>query len=584
MLQLLIFRFLLAKLQLKHTLAQKLPRKIEEALDSLPVDIREAYDKFFQDEDDELMYEVLSWIFYARRPMLMDELREALAVGRGDSELRADSLPSPDFLIEECRSLVTFDEDRGSVDFSHATVREYLETQKIAYLLKPEDLTEVLLTYLSFDVLKLPVHHDYELERRLDSYKLSRYAAKWWPGYTRGQGERNPEVQRLILKIFGSPDHIDSMLQIAAARIEHPTAITLLHFAAAHDLKLICEWLCGGFGHAGRRDAGVFDRKLSLGARKTGQFGTVHSRNGFDETPLHLAARNGNVEILNLLVASGADVNVASSKSEYVAPLHLAVLEGHDECVNTLIKYGADLECLSRYWRETPLLLASYLGRVATVGSLLDAKANVHASVASFDETGIMWALHSPNPASVIRLLLSAGAEINQVDREGRTAIHYALELLPVRHCKDVLALLVEGGADVNVACMVTGDTPLHLAAKLDIAVNRHLSTIRDENLQRDRFASKLENAEQGMIVVDPVSERELFDIVRLLLQAHARPSAWNLDGETPLHCSVKARNASVSYLLLSFMGGQVDFTMDSIGDQDFLDIISRDVLREASY
>jgi len=66
-----------------------------------------------------------------------------------------------------------------------------------------------------------------------------------------------------------------------------------------------------------------------------------------------------------------------------------------------------------------------------------------------------------------------------------------------------------------------------------------------------------------------------------LLLQVHAWPSAKNLDGKTPLYCSVKAMNASVSYMLLSFMGGQVDFTTDSIGEQHFLDMMSRDILKD---
>ena len=39
--------------------------------------------------------------------------------------------------------------------------------------------------------------------------------------------------------------------------------------------------------------------------------------------------------------------------------------------------------------------------------------------------------------------------------------------------------------------------------------------------------------------------------------------------------------NASVSYILLSFMGGQVNFATDSIGDQHFLDMMSRDILKD---
>ena len=52
------------------------------------------------------------------------------------------------------------------------------------------------------------------------------------------------------------------------------------------------------------------------------------------DTPLHTAARNGNVEIVRILLANGSDVNVKNADGK--TPLHLAVEEGYEEIVALL--------------------------------------------------------------------------------------------------------------------------------------------------------------------------------------------------------------------------------------------------------
>jgi ankyrin repeat protein len=57
------------------------------------------------------------------------------------------------------------------------------------------------------------------------------------------------------------------------------------------------------------------------------------------QSPLHMAARDGNVELVRLLIARGAFINVLDSTR--VTPLHLAAANGHLDVVQILIRAGA---------------------------------------------------------------------------------------------------------------------------------------------------------------------------------------------------------------------------------------------------
>ena len=59
-------------------------------------------------------------------------------------------------------------------------------------------------------------------------------------------------------------------------------------------------------------------------------------------TPLHLAAKYGHKEIVEILIANGADINAKDDDGE--TPLHKAAWERHEEIAKFLISHGADVE------------------------------------------------------------------------------------------------------------------------------------------------------------------------------------------------------------------------------------------------
>ncbi|XP_054425485.1 ankyrin repeat domain-containing protein 61 [Pteronotus mesoamericanus] len=151
------------------------------------------------------------------------------------------------------------------------------------------------------------------------------------------------------------------------------------------------------------------------GAQVNAQAGDGHGH-----SPLHLAVRYATSPVLSLLAQSGAQVNAMNESS--MTPLHMAAGTLNEEMMETLIACGADVNCAVPSTGNTALKLAvctvsSKAGRVLAAG------------------------------LSCIRLLLSHGAKVNAQDQNGQTALHEAC--LAGREA--VISLLLEFEANINI-------------------------------------------------------------------------------------------------------------------------------------
>ena len=94
----------------------------------------------------------------------------------------------------------------------------------------------------------------------------------------------------------------------------------------------------------------------------------VDSKSKYGDTPLRIAAINGQKEIATLLITKGADVN-AKDFTFGRTLLHIAAREGHKEIVELLIAKGADVNAMDKDG-NTPLDLAIHLKRTDTAALL----------------------------------------------------------------------------------------------------------------------------------------------------------------------------------------------------------------------
>jgi hypothetical protein len=101
----------------------------------------------------DLAKRVLSWIFYAPRPMGVEEVQHALAVDPNQSYFDRDRLIDQETILSVCAGLITIDRERNIIRLSHQTVQEHLRSiQNDLFPKGQEYITKTCLTYLTFDL------------------------------------------------------------------------------------------------------------------------------------------------------------------------------------------------------------------------------------------------------------------------------------------------------------------------------------------------------------------------------------------------------------------------------------------------
>lgn len=151
----------------------------------------------------------------------------------------------------------------------------------------------------------------------------------------------------------------------------------------------------------------------------------------------------------------------------------------------------ADLNSLLRTNHRLASLLETSINKLAV--------ADVHSRHFKWPwRTKLIWAADRGYTGLVKRLLKHCD-NISYQDDTKRTALHTAID----NGHEEIVRLLLEGGADVTLQCRGHGRTPLHVAT---------------------------------------VSRLGTVEMVEMLLEKGANPSAEDIYGYTPLHCALRFR------------------------------------------
>jgi ankyrin repeat protein len=150
-------------------------------------------------------------------------------------------------------------------------------------------------------------------------------------------------------------------------------------------------------------------------------------------TALHYAAAQGHKEIVELLLANGADVN-ASTNFYMKTPAEFAMGAGHNEVAKLLISKGADI---------SPLNFALHMGDLAKAKSLIEGGADVNKPT-PYGTTPLQRAVDK-GCKDIVELLIAYGADVNARDNWNWMPLHSA-----VYKTKDMVELLIANGANVN--------------------------------------------------------------------------------------------------------------------------------------
>ena len=240
-----------------------------------------------------------------------------------------------------------------------------------------------------------------------------------------------------------------------------------------------------------------------------------------DLTALHIAAGNGQVDIIEMLVDNGLDVSIEDDRGR--TPLHSAACENQLESARTLIRLGGErIMAVTGDELGTPLHQAAAEGHKDMVSFLL--KEGCPTTVT--DDNG-MSAAHVTamfGKVDIIETLVKHGLDVNLVDNEGISPLHSAASH---GHLESVCTLLRLGGkASMSMVAGHSG-TPLHQA--VGNGYNEIVTQLLDEGCPVNVTTTN------GLTALHAAANFGKVDVVDMLVDRGCDINAVDEWGATPL-------------------------------------------------
>ena len=177
----------------------------------------------------------------------------------------------------------------------------------------------------------------------------------------------------------------------------------------------------------------------------------------YTDTPLHLSARGGHADIVELLLEEGTPVDAIGEIGN--TPLHSAASNGHSSIVELLLGKGASVGAMNEF-KTTPLHYAAAVGNIGIVELLISRGAPIGALNVD-NKTPLHFAARESDTIDVVELLISRGVLVDALTRTNKTPLHIAAK----HSTTDMVELLIGRGASID-ALTRKNETPLHIAAK----------------------------------------------------------------------------------------------------------------------
>ena len=183
--------------------------------------------------------------------------------------------------------------------------------------------------------------------------------------------------------------------------------------------------------------------RMSISERRTALETKIQDGDHF-ATPLIIAAYNGNLKAVKILLRYKADieargtVKIGDEVMEGCTPLWTAAAAGHLDAVKLLIERNAEVGSRTSNG-STPLRAATFRGRLDIVRILVENGADVNARN-WFDTTPLMIACYNGH-AAIVSYLVAHGADINLQAKDGYSALHRAVEEDHFEIVDDLMAL-----------------------------------------------------------------------------------------------------------------------------------------------
>lgn len=573
-------RFLLAQLYLGLLRDKINVKEIRQELQAFRTDARgrsedektkaltHAYDKAIERINEQslqmkrLAMKVLLWVTFAKRALTTSELQHALGTKQGMTTIDDEDLSNLGDMGRVCVGLVTVDEKSGIIQLVHYTTQEYFENTQSRWFPEADSvLLGACITYLSFkDFESGFCITDDEFEQREAQFPLCNYAASYWGDHA----SKNEQPGEEILEFLMHPAKVDASVQAQLA-VKHysshegysqevPRRVTALHLAARFGLTELTRILLGEEYKCNPNSCDSNGQSPLLWATRNGHEDVIDlmiAANANLEvrdkeegaTPLIWAARKGYKNVVNLLLEKGGEINAKDNRGR--TPLSLAALHKHESIMKLLLNKGGTVDSNDKKG-NVKLLANTQVERPAALKMLIehwsDSDSEEEADINEADINEAMI-LHATGNSSEIatQKLRKKDSNLDEMDEHGRTRLSRAAE----SGDKEIVQmLLATGKVDINGRDGEHKETALIWAAK-----NGHTAIVE---LLLDAGADvNVKEQELGETALTLAIENGHETIVQALLDKGADVHQRDFSGHTPLFTTTWQNGGTMMKLLL---------------------------------
>ena len=254
------------------------------------------------------------------------------------------------------------------------------------------------------------------------------------------------------------------------------------------------------------------------------------------EIPLHLACRQSEITILHMLVTEEmCDLNVQNINGD--TALHIAVMEKmpvtyikeltfHKSCNPSIVNHDG----------MTPLQLAIDTDQLSAIDILLQCAKFSHEDVAKVMQN-LHRVIHADRMPLFMMLIQIKKFNINEVNHDGRTALHVASALKSMKY---IQILIQQPTCDLNIQDD-NGDTALHIAACSEWNSAEKIQCL----LECDRCDPNITNKRGYTPLHTATVHNQLDSLIKLLNSTKCNPNIQDPQGNTALHLSIHQKLAS---------------------------------------
>ncbi|KAI1780339.1 ankyrin repeat-containing domain protein [Hypoxylon cercidicola] len=465
--------FLISALQCNRLVHASRLSEIRKAVCELPMGLNDLYKESMDRIELEpsgrrsIAMRALSWIYHSKRQLSTEELIHALSIEPHEDIPLYEDVVSQRVVLDVCAGLVVINPEHDTFRFVHQSLHEYFARTSEDWFPRARlEITRACLTYLRF------LSPEKGIADSVSSHPFLKYAAQYWGGHARD--EYSESLDSIVLAVFQNQSTV-TMASVILDNEQSGEDVPLMSSSPNIAIQLSAR----------------------LGAL---QILNILIRNGLQlngadsggRTAIHWAARGGFVDVVRCLLQSGVEASLRTEKLLSVADpdeitvdgrtaLHWASSRGHLSVVKLLLsdeRVDVARQC-QRGW--TALHWAACSGNRAVAARAIQRNIDSSKGPAGLPPDSFsMNGGESQRHEQVINLLLDSGANPNAQNKDQQTALHWAAASGNAR----IVRMLLEHGADMGVRD-VHGFTPWYFAKEngVDDVVIRMLDTSEDDSV-----------------------------------------------------------------------------------------------------